>query len=403
MNIATAAVFVALVGGAVAAATIASRTLKIPYTVGLVIAGLVIGVSGHPTAVALTPNLVMFVFLPCLLFAGAWEMDLQLLRRYWIPIALLASVGVAIGIGLAVSLLRVFGGIDSRVAIIFGTLVAATDPVAVIALFRELRVDRSLATIVEGESLFNDGVAVVAFRVFVLGAIGGAGTFTIDPAHAIVSGAVTMSGGVLVGVAVGLAAALLLRNASSARLDVVVTALVAYGSYVLGESAHVSGIFAVIAAGLTCSGIRSAAGSTTDVTETVDRFWEGTAFFANSVLFVLVGLAIDLPSLARVGLATAAGVVAVVVARAAMVFFIGYVSSAAGRALPRSWQYVIGLGGLRGALSMALVLSLPESFQDRAQLIAMVYSVVLFTLVIQGLSLRPAIVALSLSQREPQG
>jgi CPA1 family monovalent cation:H+ antiporter len=398
--LATVATYAALFGGAVLAATIASRIARIPYIVGLVVAGLAIGVWGHPASIALTPNLVLFFLLPALLFAGAWEIDLAQLRRYWIPIALLATMGVALGILVSYLLLTYGAGIDGRVAIVFGALVCATDPVAVIALFRQLRVDDALRTIVEGESLFNDGVAVAAFRTLVFSAAGTAGTLVFHPASAIETFAALSAGGSLVGIAVGFAAATLLRTVDRPAVEVIVTAIVAYGSYLLAEALHFSGIVAVIAAGLTCSGVRTAVGSTTRAQLAADRFWELAAFVANSVLFVLVGLTINLRSLAAVGFAPWWGVAAVIVARAVTVYGLAPVAAAAGSRLPRSWQHVIALGGLRGALCMALVLSLPEDFQYRTQLVAMVYSVVLFTIVVQGLSLGPAVRALRLARRE---
>jgi CPA1 family monovalent cation:H+ antiporter len=328
-------------------------------------------------------------------------MDLRALRRYWISIALLASVGVGLGIAIAYALLSTAAGIDGGIALIFSTIVAATDPVAVLALFRQLGVDRGLATIVEGESLFNDGVAVVAFRVLVVGTAGGAGAVVFHPMQAVEMFVWLIAGGALVGVAIGLVAALALRSMKNAVLDVVVTAAVAYGSYVSAEAANLSGIVAVIASGLSCSAIRSAPGSTEGATHALDRFWELAAFLANSVLFVLVGLAIDLRSIAAVWPAALWGVVAVLVSRALMVYGLAPISTAARRPIPRSWQHVIALGGLRGALSMALGLSLPEDFQNRGQLIAMVYSVVLFTLIVQGLGLRPTVSFLSLGRREP--
>jgi CPA1 family monovalent cation:H+ antiporter len=210
-----------------------------------------------------------------------------------------------------------------------------------------------------------------------------------------------MAGGGLAGCAIGLGAAALLRSARNAALDVAVTVAIAYGAYALAEWLHASGIVAVIAAGLSCSALRSAQGSTQTATGAVDRFWEMAALVANSVLFVLVGLAIDVRSIASVWPAAAWGVAAVLLARALMVYGLAPVSAAAGRPLQRGWPHVIALGGVRGALSMALVLSLPEDFQQRAQVIAMVFGVVLFTLVVQGSGLGPAIGLLSRPRREP--
>ena len=402
----TAFLYVALFAGAALVAAVAARVARIPYTVGLVICGLVGGILGHPAALAFNPALVLTVFLPALLFAGAWEMELAELRRCWLPITLLATVGVTIGIGVAWALLTFGAHMDGAVALMFGALVAATDPVAVIALFRELGVHRTLATIVEGESLFNDGVAVVAFRTLVLGAAVGATGAAAGPM--VESFLILTLGGALVGLAIGTVAALLLRAEKAVPVDVLLTAAAAYGSYLIAERLHASGIVAVIAAGLSCSVVRVQGISegparlriAEEATQAVDRFWERAAFAANSVLFVFVGAAIDLKLLISVWPAAAWGVVAVLAARVATVYGLLPLSAAAGRPIPRPWQHVIALGGMRGALSMALVQSLPENFQARTQLIAMVYSVVLFTLVVQGLSLRPASTALLQARRD---
>jgi CPA1 family monovalent cation:H+ antiporter len=335
----------------------------------------------------------MLVFLPALLFAGAWEMPLDELRRNWVPVALLATVGVALGIAISYGLLAFGAKIDPSEALIFGALVAATDPLAVIALFRELRVDKRLAIIVEGESLFNDGTAVVAFRTLMLTVAGAAGGVAVHPIDVFGRFLAMTAGGAAVGAGVGFIATMILENVDDYLLEATATTIVAYGSYVLAEALDVSGIIAVIVAGLVASGVGNKAGSRRRTRESVNQFWEYAAFLANSMLFVLVGLAIDLNSLAAVGAAALWGIAAVLVSRAVIVYGLAPVSALFGRKLLPSWQHILALGGLRGALSMALVLSLPDDFHFRPQLIAMVYAVVLFTLIVQGLSLRPAIAA----------
>ncbi|HEY7994985.1 MAG: cation:proton antiporter [Candidatus Eremiobacterales bacterium] len=391
-----------LVAVAIAAATVAAWLLRIPYTVALVLAGLLIGVLHGPSGIPFTPDIVMYVFLPPLLFAAAWEMDLARLRRWWVPIALLATIGVGIGVAIAYAVLRFGGHVDPAVAVAFGALVAATDPVAVIALFRELRIDRDLSTIVEGESLFNDGVAVVLVRALVAGGAGGAATASssagsFDLAATFGSMVALTAGGTAVGVVIGFGVTALLRLTKVPLVEAAITILAAFGSYAAGEAVHASGIFAVIAAGLTCSVVRSRHVPDDVATETVDRFWETAAIVANSVLFVLVGLAIDLPALVAAGPASAWGIGGVLAARAAIAYGLMQVAAFAGARTPAAWRHVVALGGLRGALAMALVLGLPENFHDRGLLVAMVFSVVLFTLVIQGLALRPAMRSLGLS------
>ena len=338
-------------------------------------------------------------------------MDLDLLMRWWLPIASLATVGVGIGVAITYAVLRVAGHVDPTVALAFGTIVAATDPVAVIAVFRELRIDRGLSTIVEGESLFNDGVAVVLARALLFGAVGGAATSNAIASASPAAFQLTLAaqdfvfliaGGMLLGIAVGIAATSILRMTDEPIFEAGITIVAAFGAYAVGELVHVSGIIAVIVAGLTCSVARSRIGANMVATAAVDRFWEVLALVANSVLFVLVGLAIDVPSLVAAGPASAWGILAVIVSRAVVVYTIMRLCALAGSAAPARWDNVIALGGLRGALPMALVLTLPENFHDRQLLVAMVFSVVLFTLVVQGLALRPALAALALGGGEPR-
>jgi CPA1 family monovalent cation:H+ antiporter len=179
--------------------------------------------------------------------------------------------------------------------------------------------------------------------------------------------------------------------------ETAITVVAAFGAYAAGEALHVSGIIAVIVTGLTCSVVRSRTGTDTVATAAVDRFWEGAALVANSVLFVLVGLSIGVGSLATAGLASLWGIGAVLASRAIVVYGIMRVSGVRGARAPGRWDPAIFLGGLRGALAMALVLGLPENFHGRSVLVSMVYSVVLFTLVVQGLSLRPVLRSLGLS------
>lgn len=376
---------------------VVARLVRIPYTVGLVIAGLIIGLVPHHVTLTLTPDLITFVFLPALLFAGAWNMPLDELRRNWVPIALLATVGVVIGIVVADALLVLGAGLSVRTALVFGAIVAATDPVAVLALFRSMRVQPALATIVEGESLFNDGTAVVAFRII---SAGFAGAVVFNPLTAAGQFAWLVVGGVAVGIAVGLVAWLALRLVDDYLLEAAGTTIAAYGAFTLAEALHFSGIVAVIAAGIALSGIGRRLGSFTSNRTAVNQFWEFVAFLANSTLFLLIGLAVDLRSLAAAGAATAWGVVAMIGGRLIAVYGLAPVAGVLGRPLPPSWRHALVVGGLRGALSMALVLSLPVDYPDRALLVQMVFFAVLFTLLVQGLSLGPAIGALRLFERD---
>ena len=380
---------------AVLCVAIGTRYARVPYTVGLVIVGLIIGaIPGHPT-IRLTPDLVMLIFLPALLFAGAWTYPTSLLRRNWLPIALLATLGVLISILVSWVVLVHFAGLAPQTALLFGAIVAATDPVAVLSVFRSLKTDEQLSAIVEGESLFNDATAVVAFKVTLLLSVVTAHATHATPAVVFVE---LLAGGAIVGVVAGSLGLLVLRFTDDYLIEAMGTLIVAYGSYFVAERFNVSGIIAVIVAGLFLSRLGAQFGSFTTTRQSVNQLWDFVAFVSNSMLFLLVGLAINLGEL-RSSLAAAVwGIGAIGLARVIAVYGLSALSGLLGRRLPVAWQHIFFLGGLRGALSMALVLSLPASLAGRDQLIAMVFSVVLFTIVAQGLAITPALLGLRLSQ-----
>jgi len=382
---------------AVLCAAIGTRYARVPYTVGLVIVGLIIGaIPGHPT-IRLTPDLVMLIFLPALLFAGAWTYPTSLLRRNWLPIALLATLGVLISILVSWIVLVHFAGLSTQTALLFGAIVAATDPLAVLSVFRSLKTDEQLSAIVEGESLFNDATAVVAFKVTLLFSVVTAHTTLAIPAVDFVE---LLAGGAIVGVVVGSVGLLVLRFTEDYLVEAMGTLIVAYGSYFVAERLNVSGIIAVIVAGMLLSRLGAQFGSFTTTRQSVNQLWDFVAFVANSMLFLLVGLAINLGEL-RSSLAAAGwGIVSIGLARIIAVYGLSALSGLLGRRMPVAWQHIFLLGGLRGALSMALVLSLPASLARRDQLVAMVFSVVLFTIVVQGLAIAPALLRLRLSQEQ---
>jgi CPA1 family monovalent cation:H+ antiporter len=376
-------------------AAIGARYTRVPYTVGLVVLGLVIGaLPGHPS-VALTPSLVMLVFLPALLFAGAWTYPVDQLRRNWLPIVLLATAGVLITIATCWFVLVHLAGMPTQTALLFGAIVSATDPVAVISVFRSLKTDERLGAIVEGESLFNDATSVVAFKVTLLLSVAAAHATFATP---IIDFVTLLAGGAIVGVVFGAGALLVLRLTDDYVTEALGTLIVAYGSYFVAERIGVSGLIAVIVAGMFLSRLGARVGSFSQTRASVNQLWEFIAFVANSVLFLLVGLAINLSELKQSIVPALWGLAAVALGRIIAVYGLSKVSALLGQRMPASWQHVFTLGGLRGALSMALVLSLPMRTADHDELVAMVFSVVLFTIVAQGLAIAPAIVRLRLAQ-----
>ena len=389
---------VALFLAVFAAIAIATARFRVPYTVGLVLAGLIIGViPRHPT-VELTPSLVLFVFLPPLLFDGGWTADVTAMRRNWAPIALLAVVGVVLGVVISYALLTFGEHLPAQTALIFGASVAATDPIAVLALFKSLRIDRDLQAIIENESLFNDGTSVVAFTALLTAFSQGGGT--IDFPGAMLRAAIMTAGGVAVGLVVGGFARLLIRLvADQVMIFAFLTALIAYGSYLIAEDLKVSGIMAVIFAAITIAGSRRLAAISPEDRGKIDAFWSVIAFVANTLLFILMGASIHISEILAEWPDAAIGLVAVLLGRVIIVRSLAPFSALLGRPLSSTWQNAITLAGIRGALSMALVLSLPDDFPSRSLLISMVFSVVLFTVVVQGSLLEPLLRVMRLTGR----
>jgi monovalent cation:H+ antiporter, CPA1 family len=381
------------------AVSIAARHSRVPYTVGLVLAGLIIGlIPNHPTF-TITPDLVMVVFLPALLFAGAWTYPRGELRRNWLVIVLLATVGVVVCMVVSWFVLTRFAGMPSATALMFGAIVSATDPVAVMAVFRTLGTAPRLNAIVEGESLFNDATAVVAYKMTLVLTTSTLHPGALEPVLEFVR---LLAGGVVIGLAVGGIGLLVLRLTEDYMVEAMGTLLIAYGSYYLADIFGFSGLIAVIVAGMLIARVGMRSGALTATRASVNQLWEFIAFAANSMLFLLVGLSINLENAGSMLTLTGWSIGAVVLARALTVYGLCAVAALGGAGLPMRWQHILALGGLRGALSMALVLSLPAAFPQRELLLGMVFSVVLFTIIVQGLALAPAILGLRL-QHKPLG
>jgi CPA1 family monovalent cation:H+ antiporter len=373
--------FVALLGAVLLIGVLADR-LRLPYSVALLLAALPLEVRHAETSFA--PSLLL-VFLPALIFEAAWNLEARSVAKVWPAIVLLAVPGVvftALVIGGALSLT---GQLPFVEALLLGTILAATDPIAVIALFKRLDVPKELATIVEGESLFNDGVALVLY---------GATLASISTGAALQPGLLGLQaiGVSLGGGAIGFAAALLvsqvLRGVSDAKLQIVATVFVAYGSYLAADHLHVSGLFAALVAGIALRWFEHFPTSS-EATAEVDGFWAVLAFFANSLVFLLVGLRIQPDRIFHEPILVLGTLFSTTAARLFIVY--GGLPLVGLRKNPREWQHVIALAGMRGALSLALALSLPDGIPFRAQIIDAVFGVVTVTLIAQGLAIGPVL------------
>jgi CPA1 family monovalent cation:H+ antiporter len=377
---------------------IGARRLRLPYTVSLVLMGLLIAFL-TPFEFETTPDLILAIFVPPLVFEAAFHLDLKQLRQSLVPILFLAVPGVLLTTMLVGGMTAVGAGVAFGTAAVFGALIAATDPVAVVSLFRALGVPRKLSLTVEGESLFNDGTAIVVFQIALAAAVTG----TFDPLTGIYDFLRVSLGGLAVGLVLGWITAQLVARLHDRLIVTSLTTIVAFAAYVGAEQLHVSGVLAVVVAGLLVGNI-GMAGVQPSTKMMILNLWDFLAFLANSMVFLLIGLSIDLTLLWENLDALAVAVVAVVGSRAIVVYGFSWLSSLWRRQayIPPSWRHVLFWGGLRGAISLALALSLPVGLEGRRELQAMAFGVVLFTLLAQGTTIRFLLDRLGLTKRSPQ-
>ncbi len=382
-----------LVASAVAMVT---QRFRMPYALGLVVVGLVIGAPRLLPQAHLDPHVLFTIFLPPLLFEAAINLRVDALRADWKPIAAFALLGTLIATLVSGGLAAWLLGLPLAIALVFGALMAPTDPISVMAILKRLGVDHRLGLIVEAESLFNDGVAVVLFSVLLAIAMGGA----LGPLEGIARFLLVVLGGAGIGMLVGALASWVTHAFNDHLLEITLTTVVAFGAYLCAEAVHVSGVVAVVSAGLVVGnwGMRTGMSPTTRLA--VTSFWEYAAFAGNSLVFLLVGIE------AAYGawwtkLPLVIGACAIVLAgRAAAVYLVAPALGRVGAPVPLAWRHLLVWGGLRGALSMALVLGLPKDLPYRAELVAMTFGVVLFSLLVQGLTVGRLAARLGLAAAE---
>lgn len=357
---------------------------RIPYTLLLVIVGSGLALV-DVRLVNLSPELILLIFLPPLLFEAAWNLKWSSLKKDLIPICLYAVFGVVISIaGVAIGLNQVVG-LSLATALMIGATLSATDPVSVTALFRELGVDKRLTTLMEGESLFNDGMAVVAFG-FLVAFSQGTADLSIGP---ILIELIKVVGiGLGIGGLIGFAISYLTQRFDLPLVEQSLTLVSAYATYLIAEDLGGSGVIGVVATGLILGNFGSRIGMNPRTRIIVSEFWEFLAFFVNSIVFLLIGDQIRFASLGENLDEIGVTIAAVIVTRAIAIYGLGSLSNRFARSeIPQPEQTVLWWGGLRGAVSVALALSVPESLPGREVVIATVFGTVLFTLLVQGLTI----------------
>ena len=386
-------VFVLLVG-ATAAVSLLSRRLGIPYTVALVTFGLVAGAILHPVGAELPPEVVLTVLLPGLIFEAAYRIDIRVLRRSLGSVLLLAGPGVALIAGLVAASLAMIGALPLPIGFVAGAIVAATDPAAVIASFKRLRAPRALSTLVEAESLFNDGTGIVLFTIAVA-AVAAPISVTEGLLHFVTIVGVST----LIGALAGMAAASLIVRVNDHLVELSISLVLAYGSALIASGLGQSGIIAAAVAGITLGNRGRALGLSPRTLEALDTVWEFLAFLLTALVFLLVGAAIQIGDLASSLVPILATVVAVQVGRAALVYGAVPLLSAASRgrggfSQPLAWRHLVFWSGLRGGVSVALALALPADFPMRPLVQQIVFGVVLVTLFVQATTIDDLVVRL---------
>ena len=382
--IAEALVVVLLLAVAYLFAQVAAHA-GVPPPAAIVLVGIAAaGMLPHDLYIGLTP-VTLAIFLPALIFEGAFDLDAGALRRAALAIAVLAVPGVVFTALAIASAAAVAAHLQLAAALVLGAILSATDPVAVLALFRTLNVPAGLLTILEGESIANDGVAVVLTGAVIALS---AGPLNIPAELARVL--YVSVAGIAAGVAAALLAAPVLRRWRTPWTGILVTLAVAYGSYALATLIGASGIFASAAGGVCLPAFAL------DKSElrSIERFWDGTATVANGFVFLLVGLSLQFERIFHEPLLLVATLGGVVLARAALAYVL--LPSAGVPLGARGWRHAIALGGVRGGLSLALALGLPGDFPMRPQVIDAVFAVVFITIVIQGWLLAPLVRRLDL-------
>jgi CPA1 family monovalent cation:H+ antiporter len=374
------------------AVAIAVQRLAVPYTVALVFTGLVLGLLHAFEAPHLTKALLFNVFLPGLLFEAAFYIEFKQFWRNRLTIHSLALPGVIAAIALTALILTPVANTLHFVqnftwkhALVFGAIISATDPIAVVAIFKSLGVPKRLSVLLDGESLLNDGVAIVFFTLslaLVSGTVVTAGGLAFDFIKIVGIGA-------LIGTGVGLAVSQVIKQVDDPMIEITLTTIAAYGSFLAAEHFHYSGVIATVSAGMLCGNYGARVGMSPSTRIAVETFWEYVAFALNSIVFLLIGLEVRFQALLASWQAILVAYLVVTGGRALIIFGASSLLRRTRERIPWTWSVILTWGGLRGGLPMVLVLSLPKDFPHRELLVSMTFGVVILSILVHGLTMSP--------------
>lgn len=362
---------------------IVTRRFRFPYAVGLVMAGVGLNLVGYRSRIELTPELIFTVLLPPLVFEAALQLRWKQFRHEAPLVLNLAFTGTILSAAVVSGGMHWLAGWGWSAALLFGALIAATDPVSVIAIMKEQRADERLKFVMESESLVNDAAAAVLFSLCVAAATGG----HVTAATIGLSLVTKVAGGILCGGAVAGGLLLIAGRSDDHLVELTLTTLAAYGSFILAEELGVSGVLASLAAGMLMGNLGRERSLTKRGGEAMFHFWDFAAFLANSIIFLLIGTREADQSFAGYLVPAAIATVLALGGRAAAIYLIGPLYSRSRLALTPMTRHLLFWGGLRGALALALALAVPATLPERDALIGAAFAVVAFSIFIQGLTM----------------
>lgn len=384
-----------------------SKKLNQPYSIALVIVGLLMGVTHIPlleeaeafiTQSHVFQAIIISLFLPILLGDATLKLPFSYLKEQSKPVLALAFGGTLLSFLIIAFSAYYLLDLPLIVAFTFGALMSATDPISVISIFKSLGVPKSVVTIIEGESLLNDGIAVVLFQIsslyllsyMELGWLGLGSGLLLFLKFAI--------GGILIGTVLGYLFSQLIRFYDDYPLEIAFSMLLFFGSFFIAEHFHVSGVIAVVVAGLIFGNYGAKVGMSETTKVNINSFWDVVTLIANSLIFLMIGIEIKNIDFTDKWVMIAAAILIVLAGRTIAL----YTSVHFIKGFPRSWKAVLNWGGLKGSLSIALALSLPPTFEGRDDVLVLTFSVVLFSLLVQGLTIKPLVMKLGLSEKQKE-
>jgi CPA1 family monovalent cation:H+ antiporter len=362
-----------------------ARRFRLPYTVGLVVAGISLSLLPGLPQIELSRELIFTVLLPPLIFEAALYIRWQDLRKDMLVILAMASVGILLSACVTTLGLRYIVNWEWPSALIFSVLIAATDPVSVIATFKESEARGRLRFLIESESLFNDGTAAAAFTV-AIAFVSGKNLTPLDMTKTLL---LTVGGGIVCGAAVAAGILLLAGRTTDHLVETMLTTVGAYGSFLVAEHFQFSGVLATLTAGLLLGNVGPLGAVSEKGKETITSFWEYAAFVANSLIFLLIGMNGTKENILLIWSTAIIAILLVMVGRAAAVYLTLLPFSHSALKVSTRHQHLLFWGGLRGALPLALVLGLPSAIPRREEMITVTFAVVAFSVFVQGLTVVP--------------